>query len=516
MIRTQATSPRFVYTYEDTINGAQQRAAGLATTCENDLSRLEALFGETGGFSASNMITVEVNNLTIGLASNNRYHSDGTTKITMTAWSAVNPVSTADNGARLELVAELAEIMMSLRNSRQGSSSWNGGGSNGEGLSQYCAELFYRDAYYDNQLQHGVGRITQWLNNPSRPDWITSTENTDRNFVSFGCAFLFLHFLHTQKRFSVHDIVTQGGATLEDTYRNLTGSGGGWSEFKALLDRFFPTGNTYSPPNCNLFPLYDDNRRSVSFEVARIPGMATVSGGGVAVIAPAILCPSRSYSWEWEDPGEQAQITARLTGFGNPVVTWNVDGVSVPASGGSISVSGPVELDQANTPYQPSTSTQSFHLIGTVNDVSSSSGWASQLLLSAVEHPGDERLTIEARVTEQFVSVAPYSGFEWTILHTHDIRYEPQFYIDQAECRKRLNELLHRYLRYDHILLVFTLPDPPPDLLATVRALQDLRHQLGSLAEREPEIAHQLAGQIALNLGVSTDLVLGEAGRRER
>lgn len=53
----------------------------------------------------------------------------------------------------------MSEVLMSLRNSRAGSISWEPGGSNGEGLSQYLAELFYRSAYYDSQLQHGPGRI---------------------------------------------------------------------------------------------------------------------------------------------------------------------------------------------------------------------------------------------------------------------------------------------------------------------------------------------------------------------
>lgn len=507
MIQTQATSTRFVYTYEDSLSGAQQRAIALSTTCESDLDRLESLFGETGGFSATNRITIEVNNPGGGLASNFGYHSDGSTKITMTPWSGVNPIATADEGARLELVAELSEIMMSLRNSRKGKDSWNPAGSNGEGLSQYCAELFYRDAYYDAQLSHGPDRIQRWLNDAGRPDWITTTEGTDRNFVSFGCAFLFLHFLHTQKLFSVHDIITKGGATLEDTYTNLTGSSGGWTEFKGLLDRFYPTGHTYAPTTCNLFPLYDDNRRSVSFEVARIPHPATVGAGGIASVSPFIFCPVGTYSWQWVDPNEELQVTARLSGFGNPVTTWVVDGVDVPAGGGQIAVSGPVDLDNPSAPGHPSTSTQSFHLTTSNQDASNIEGAASQLRLGAVEHPGDERLSIAVRVSEQFTTVPAFSSYTWNILHTHDVRYEPQFYIDRDACRKHLDELLHRYLRYKHIIIALTLPDPPPDVLAAARVINELRHELAHVAEREPEIARQFADEIGRTLRIAPELV---------
>jgi hypothetical protein len=105
------------------------------------------------------------------------------------------------------------------------------GWQHGEGLSQFLAEMFYRSAYYDPQLQHGPSRITGWLNGSSRPDWVTTTEATDQNFVSFGCDFLFLHFLHTQKGCGVQYIITKGAANLEATYTALIGHGGGWADW---------------------------------------------------------------------------------------------------------------------------------------------------------------------------------------------------------------------------------------------------------------------------------------------
>jgi len=166
------------------------------------------LFQEFNGFD-NNPVTVIAGNPGTGLAVNHGYHSDSTTAITVTAWSGVNPAATADAGARLEFVAEMAEVMMDLRNKRRQATSWNPGGSNGEGLSQFLAEMFYRSAYYDSQLQHGPSRITGWLNESGRPDWVTTTEATDQNFVSFGYDFLFLHFLHTQKGYSVQGAVHQ-------------------------------------------------------------------------------------------------------------------------------------------------------------------------------------------------------------------------------------------------------------------------------------------------------------------
>jgi hypothetical protein len=130
-INTLGSSDHFVYQWDDTVNGSQQRATALQASCEEDLSRLESLFNEFHGFD-SNQVTLIAGNPRGGLAVNNGFHSDGTTSITVTAWPGVTPAATADAGARLEFIAEMSEVMMSLRNARRGSRSWNPAGSNGK------------------------------------------------------------------------------------------------------------------------------------------------------------------------------------------------------------------------------------------------------------------------------------------------------------------------------------------------------------------------------------------------
>ena len=115
-IYTLGNSAHFVYQWDDTVNGSQQRAAAVQATCERDLSTLESLFKEFNGFDG-NSVTVIAGNPGPGkLASNTRFHSDGTTSITVTAWSGVNPAATADAGARLEFIAEMSEVVMGLSN----------------------------------------------------------------------------------------------------------------------------------------------------------------------------------------------------------------------------------------------------------------------------------------------------------------------------------------------------------------------------------------------------------------
>jgi len=95
-------------------------------------------------------------------------------------------------------VAEADEVMMAAQNK-----GWSCGVSAGEGLSRVLAAERYPAA---------LGRFAtaaQWLDS-NRSDWVTNTEQTDRNKVSIGCATLFLNYLHNQLGFSLDAIVEPG------------------------------------------------------------------------------------------------------------------------------------------------------------------------------------------------------------------------------------------------------------------------------------------------------------------
>jgi hypothetical protein len=497
------SSAHFDYKYEDTLNGAQQRVLALQASCENDLQELEATFAATGGFDGGNRCTVEVNNPAKGgLASNGGYQTGGATRIVINPWSTVTSSATADDGARLEFVAEMVEILMGLRNKRQGTTNWNPGGSNGEGLSQVCAATFYPAAYYDSQLKHGPGRITSWLNDATRPDWVTKTDPSDTNDVTYGCASLFTYFLVTQKGFSLHDVITKGGPDLEATFKNLTGSGGGWNEFKALLDRFFPTGHSYSPPSCDIFPLYDDNRRSVVISFApKSHGLPSILPGGDPVkVKPCLLRPPRDYTYEWVMPNVELVCTTSMRGFGNPVVTWTVDAVTLPATDVEFTVAGEVDVDQPDQPYQPISTTETFDLTASAQkDVSTYQGHAVSRSISPVGHPGQERLTITVGVTEQFATpaVPAYDVYTWERVTTRFVSYEPAFYRDKEECDAALRDLMHRYLKFKHINILLTLPDPPSEVISLAHALDRTRTELAELVTEDQKAARQAAVMIA-------------------
>src|SRR5690348_641482 len=90
--------------------------------------------------------------------------------------------------------------------------------------------------------------------NPSRPDWVTNTEQTDQDDISIGCGALFLNYLAYQLNFSWPDIVNAGAPTLGQTAANL-GVQNAFNGFAALLARHYPPGIPVSLPNDNPFPL---------------------------------------------------------------------------------------------------------------------------------------------------------------------------------------------------------------------------------------------------------------------
>lgn len=128
---------------------------------------------------------------------------------------------------------------------------WNCGASNGEGLSRVLANAMYPGAEPSNFVSAPV-----WLDN-GRPDFVNHTDNTDQNYVSIGCAVLFLNWLRYQLHFSWNEIILAGAPTLAQTYTNLTGRTDAWTRFTTLLQNHFPVGTPSGLATDNPFPLLD-------------------------------------------------------------------------------------------------------------------------------------------------------------------------------------------------------------------------------------------------------------------
>jgi hypothetical protein len=152
--------------------------------------------------------------------------------------------------ARGVLVAELIELFMPAQNK-----GWRAGQSHGEGLSQVAAFL----AYPEEAQRFDGAKV--WLgardiSGGFRPDFVDTTENTDRNNFSYGCAILFIYYLHSQLGFSMRGIVSAAADTLEGVYANLTQDHNGFGHFFAVLLAKFPLGDASAQNGSeNPFPL---------------------------------------------------------------------------------------------------------------------------------------------------------------------------------------------------------------------------------------------------------------------
>jgi hypothetical protein len=144
---------------------------------------------------------------------------------------------------RMLVVAEADEVFMADQ-----AKGWDCGASNGEGLSRVLAAERYPGSL------NGFASASAWLNG-GRPDFVSQTDPTDQNYVSIGCATLFINYLRHQLDYDLAAIVEAGGSTLEATYKTLTGGQGGFAAFAALLERHFPTGHPVDLADDNPFPL---------------------------------------------------------------------------------------------------------------------------------------------------------------------------------------------------------------------------------------------------------------------
>jgi hypothetical protein len=120
-------------------------------------------------------------------------------------------------------VAELSECFMGAQNK-----GWGCGSSNGEGLSRYLAEI---EAPLGTLDSFGTG--ASWAM-AGFPDWVNTTEQTDRNSISTGCSIVYIYWLRS-KAFTTSQIVQAGGATLAANYRALTGKTTAYADLKAAV-----------------------------------------------------------------------------------------------------------------------------------------------------------------------------------------------------------------------------------------------------------------------------------------
>jgi hypothetical protein len=209
-------------------------AQAILLNCERDFASLQQIFG---GLTPQRMPFVV--KITSGSGGASHLGCLGTT---------ISVGGNTDGGVdfiRSLLVMEADEVFMA--NFGHG---WNCAASPGEGLSRVIANDLYKGVEPGDFIS-----ANQWLNLEDRINYVDRADPTDINYDSIGCSVLFLNWLRFQLNHSWADIVAAGGATLANTYKNLTGRASAWADFTAFLNAHFSGSQWYDLDSDNPFPV---------------------------------------------------------------------------------------------------------------------------------------------------------------------------------------------------------------------------------------------------------------------
>jgi hypothetical protein len=220
------STAHYTVCYDDTLPNGAALAATVIANGEQDFATLEAIWT---GFPAPQSIQVSIIS-----GGGGGVHFDSTE-----VWLYAN-ANTDGLGIPGLLMAEVAEMFMSEQEAVLGK-GFNPSHSHGEGLSRVMGVQNYPAI---------AGRFStgsEWLNSigPTRPDWVTNTEPTDQDYVSIGCAALFLNYLRHQLGFTWQQIIAAADNTLALVATNL-GVHNAYNDFYAVLARHYPVGKPAS------------------------------------------------------------------------------------------------------------------------------------------------------------------------------------------------------------------------------------------------------------------------------
>jgi hypothetical protein len=486
--------------WEDTIPNAQTRAQAISDICDHELGVLNGWFGISNAFGPSDRIKVYLDRPDNSGAQNFGYQGGGNSNIHLDVQSGNNSATNAAAEVRMLFINELVEVLMSYNDQHQGKTIWNAGDSAGEGLSQLLGIERFRAGHY----LYYPSFVDAWLQTAGRPDWVTTSEGTDTKSVSFGCALLFLYYLKSQLGHSVPAIIQKAGPTLEETFTNLTGQKGAFNAFNGLVSAYFPPGqtpkfNSYDNP----FPLYGPGLRQVSLDWSTSPsGAAFKVASGEATVQPFFFCPGGTYHFDILGVPQRLDVTATTHGFGQPVFSWLVNGVSLEP-GDSISVQGAVTVNDAADPQKHTTGIQTVK-ISSSGSASGTKGYLRLFVDPAVV--GHVDLTIDVKAAERYMNpTVATAETGWAQVDTEVVQWEDQYYQHQDDCRRRWHEFIDRFSEFRYIDIIRTLPDPPPDYNRTVRMLVIVAEALAAAREEQPELGDAAERALEPSLGLSLE-----------
>lgn len=487
----------------------QKRAAALAQVIESEFSILTKWFGITGGFGPGKRVTVSLE--TPGGGGFNFGYAKQ--EIHMGAQDSNPDDNAAADLVRVVFVSEFVELLMNYRNLQAGAVTWMANGSNGEALSNFCGSERYRKASYDYVGNYPV--VNVWLQTPAmatpthaavgeRPDYITTNLPTDQDQYTYGCGVLFLYYLFHQLNFSREDIIQKGGATLAETYKKLTGRSDAFQAFHDLLYSYFPVADTPILPTSDPFPLLDPPKREVFIDYSITP---SDPGGqiirlGTAEVSPYFLCKKKPYDFWVETAPKSLTCVATSRGFGQPQYVWQINGVSVSASG----TIKPTTAVFSNDPRLPDGGTTVVQPIA-IDCVVTNDVRTSTLAMTFPMRGGVPQLTIEVSASDKHVSpTLPSSAITWASVANEMLTFVSRYYEDREACRKAFEKYIRLNVQTPWINLLLTLPDPAPyEHVLTGVAQANLA--FGLLQKKSPRVAEKLRAAFAETLGINEELL---------
>lgn len=230
---TQAgTTQRCTLFYDPAVSQGAALCAALAQTCEADIDFLAAVFNTAAPASWA---------LYVDSGSFGAYHNTcADTGLHLAAFDGTNP-----DLVRMLFVAEADEVLMATAGK-----GWDCGDSAGEGLSRALATV-----RYPSQLD-GFATASSWLNS-SRQDFVSTSDATDQNYVSTGCATLFINYLVHQLGYNLDEVCQAGGTSLADTYAKITGkpASQAFQPFADLLASKYPVGQAANLADDDPWPI---------------------------------------------------------------------------------------------------------------------------------------------------------------------------------------------------------------------------------------------------------------------
>ena len=224
-------------------------ADGLLKVVSGPYDDMESYFGVAGG--AVTVVVAPLSGNNNGSAGAYHYGCDFNSGGTLYLDATFALPNAVDVGLAL-YVAELSECFMGAQGR-----GWGCGYSNGEGLSRVSAEI-----------DTPAGSFPSWgVTGPSwvaagYPDWVTQTEQTDRDYVSTGCAVLYLYWM-LSLGYTAPTIIRAAGDTLAANYKTLTGKDSAYADLKAAVQAVTVTSdNPFRPfirPRRKTFQPLDQN-----------------------------------------------------------------------------------------------------------------------------------------------------------------------------------------------------------------------------------------------------------------